>query len=57
MAIKIKASHRGLLTAKAKKAGMGTQAFARKEAHNPNASPATRKQSIFAENASKWKKK
>lgn len=57
MAIKIKESHKGRLTAKAKKAGMGVQEFASKEAHNKNASPATRKQAIFAENAKKRHKK
>lgn len=55
--IEIKKSHRGRLTAKANKAGEGVQSFARKEAHNPNASAATRKQAQFAVNASKWNKK
>ena len=55
--IHIKESHKGLLTKKAKSAGMGTQAFAKKEEHNKNASPATRKQAVFAVNASKWSKK
>ncbi len=47
----IKESHKGRLTAKANRAGESVQTFARKEAHNPNASPATRKQSQFAINA------
>lgn len=54
MAINIKPSHKGLFTAKAKKAGEGVQAFARKEANSKSASPATKKQAVFAENAKKW---
>jgi hypothetical protein len=39
----------GAFRAKAEKAGMSTQAFARKEAHNPNASPRTKKQAVLAQ--------
>ena len=38
----------GAFGAKADKAGMSTQAFARKEAHNPKASPRTKKQAVLA---------
>jgi hypothetical protein len=48
MAIKIKKSHEGLFTAKAKRAGKPVQEYAREEAHDPKASPATRKQANFA---------
>lgn len=54
--IKIKPSHRGLFTAKAKRAGMSVQAYARKVLANPKAYPAaTVKQANFARNAKKWK--
>lgn len=44
----------GALTAKAKKAGMGVQAYARAHEHSPGL---TGKQARFAVNASKWKHK
>lgn len=58
MAIKIKKSHEGLFTAKAKKAGMSVQAFAKKVLSAPEGkySPATRKQANFAKNAKAWGK-
>ena len=56
MAIKIKKSHEGLFTAKAKRAGMGVQAFAKKVLSAPEGkySPATRRQANFARNAKSW---
>lgn len=55
--IKIKKANRGLFTAKAKRAGMGVQAFARKVlAKGSTASAATKKQANFARNASKWRR-
>lgn len=55
MAIKIKKSREGLFTAKAKKAGMGVQAFARKVlAKGSKATAATKKQANFARNAARW---
>lgn len=56
MVIKIKESHKGLFTAKANKAGMSVGAFANKEVSSKTASPATKKQAVFAKNASNWKK-
>lgn len=54
--IKIKPSHRGLFTEKAKKAGMSTQQFANHvTAPNSHANAATKKQATFAKNAKKWK--
>jgi len=54
--IKIKPSHEGLFTAKAKKAGMSVQAFAAKVLANKDKYPAsTVKQATFARNAKKWK--
>jgi len=54
--IKIKPSHEGLFTAKAKKAGMSVQAFAAKVLANKDKYPAaTVKQATFAKNAKKWK--
>ena len=52
--IHINPAHKGEFTAKAKKAGMGVQAYAAKEAADPHASPATKKQAVFAKNAKKW---
>ena len=54
--ISIKPSHEGLFTAKAKKAGMGVQAFAKKVLAAPvgKYSPSTRRQANFAANAKKW---
>lgn len=49
--IKIKKSHEGLFSAKAKRAGMSTQAYARKEYHAPGA---LGKQARFAANAANW---
>ena len=55
--IRIKKSREGLFTAKAKRAGMGVQAFAKKVLSAPAGkySPATRRQANFAANAKKWK--
>jgi len=55
MAIHIKASHKGRLTRKATAAGQSPIEYAKKMAHNPGASEATRKQAQFAINARKWK--
>ena len=55
--IHIKPENRGKFTAKAKRAGMGVQAYARKVlAKGSGASAETRKQANFARNASKWEK-
>jgi len=52
----IKKSHEGLFTAKAKKAGMGVQEFARHVlSHKSDYDEATIKQANFAKNAKKWK--
>lgn len=57
MSIKIKKSHKGLFTKKAKAAGMSVQGFAAKATKpGSGASAATKKQAVFAKNASKWKK-
>lgn len=58
MAIKIRKSMEGVFTAKAKKAGMGVQAFAKKVLSAPEGkySPATRRQANFARNAKSWGK-
>jgi len=55
--IKIKPSREGAFTAKARKAGMGVQAYARKVLSAPEGrySSATRKQANFAKNAKRWK--
>ena len=55
--IKIKPSREGVFTAKARRAGMGVQAYARKVLAAPDGrySPATRKQANFAKNAKRWK--
>ena len=57
MAIKIKKSREGSFTAKAKRAGMGVQAFARKVLAAPEGrySASTRKQANFARNAKAWR--
>jgi hypothetical protein len=52
MAINIKPSHEGIFEMAAKRAGKGTQEFAREEKHSDN--PARRKQATFALNAKKW---
>jgi len=53
----IKKSHRGRLTAKAKKAGLSPLAFARKVVANPSAySKSTDKQAQFAVNFNKGRK-
>jgi hypothetical protein len=55
--IHIKPSKRGVFTAKAKRAGMGVQAYARKVLANKSRySSSTVKQANFARNAKKWKK-
>jgi len=56
--IHIKPQNRGKFTAKAKRAGMSVQAYARKVLKKGSkASAATRKQANFARNARKWKRK
>lgn len=57
MAIKIKKSHEGRFTAKAKAAGMSVAAYAKKVlSAEPGKYPAsTRRQANFARNARKWK--
>jgi hypothetical protein len=53
--IKIKKSHEGLFTAKAKKAGMSVQAFAKHVlANKGNFDTSTIKQAVFCSNAKKW---
>lgn len=52
--IAIKPSHEGLFTAKAHKAGKSVSEYASEEAHSSTASTATKKQAVFAENASHW---
>ena len=52
MAIHIKKSHEGLLTAKAKRAGQSLDEFER--SHRNTSDSATKKQIVFAENAKKW---
>jgi hypothetical protein len=47
----IKASHKGLFTAKAKAAGMSVQAYAAKVLADPNADVVTKRQANFAKNA------
>jgi len=55
--IRIKPSNRGKFTAKAKRAGMGVQAYARKVLANKKRYPSsTVRQANFARNAAKWKK-
>lgn len=53
MAIKIDPKNEGKFTAKAKRAGMGVQAYAKKVLAAPEGrfSPETRKQANFARNA------
>ena len=55
--IHINPANKGKFTAKAKAAGMGVQAYARKVLASKNASPATKKQANFARNAKKWSHK
>ena len=53
--IHIKKSREGLFSAKARRAGMGVQAYARKVlAKGSRASAATKRQANFARNAKKW---
>ena len=53
--IHIRKSREGLFSAKAKRAGMGVQAYARKVlAKGSRASAATKRQANFARNAKKW---
>ena len=53
--IHIKKSHEGLFTAKAKRAGMGVQEFARHVLANKGKyDAATVKQAQFARNSTKW---
>lgn len=53
--IRIKPENKGKFTAKAKRAGMSVQEYARKVMSNPNAPAALRKQANFARNAKKFK--
>ena len=54
--IKIKPANRGKFTAKAKAAGMGVQAYAKKVMKKGSkATAATKRQAVFARNAKKWK--
>ena len=46
-------SREGIFTAKAKKAGMSVQAYARKVLSDPNASTKTKRQAAFAKRAGK----
>lgn len=53
--IRIRKSREGLFAAKARRAGMGVQAYARKVlARGSRASAATKRQANFARNAKKW---
>jgi len=52
--IKIKPSHKGLFSAKAKAAHMSVQAYAAKVMRDPSADSATKKQANFAINATKF---
>ena len=53
--IRIRKSREGLFSAKAKRAGMGVQAYARKVlAKGSRASASTKRQANFARNAKKW---
>ena len=55
--IRINPANKGKFTAKAKAAGMGVQAFAKKSLKKGSkATAATRKQANFARNAAKWHK-
>lgn len=57
--IKIKKANEGIFTSKAKRAGMGVQAFAKKVLSAPEGkySPATRRQANFARRAGTgWRK-
>jgi len=54
--IHIKEANKGKFSAKAKRAGMSVQAYARKVLKKGSkASAATKKQANFARNAKKWK--
>lgn len=56
MPIEIKKSREGLFTAKAKRAGMSVQAYAKKVlAPGSRASAETKKQANFARNAKEWR--
>lgn len=56
--IKIKPSHVGLFSEKARKAGMSVQQYASHvTAPNSGASAATKKQATFAKNAAGWNHK
>ena len=53
--IHIRKSREGLFSAKAKRAGMGVQAYARKVlAKGSRASASTKRQANFARNAKRW---
>lgn len=47
----------GAFTAKAKDAGMSTQEYAKKEAHNPRASTRTKRQAALARTLGKMSKR
>lgn len=56
--INIKPENKGKLTAKAKRAGMGVQAFARKVlANKEDYNQSTEKQAQFSVNSTKWRKR
>lgn len=55
MAIEINPAHKGEFTAKAKKAGMSVQEYAKKMASSSSASSKTKKQAVFAKNAKNFK--
>lgn len=58
MAIKIKPSHKGRFTAKAKRAGKSVSAYASQVLKSGSkASASTRRQANFAKNAARWKHK
>jgi hypothetical protein len=55
--IHINPANKGKFTAKAKRAGMGVQAYAKKVLKKGSkASTATKRQANFARNAKRWKK-
>lgn len=54
--INIKSENKGKFTAKAKRAGMGVQAFAKKVlANKEDYNSSTEKQAVFARNSTKFK--
>ena len=53
----VKPSHRGVFKAKAEKAGMSTQAYAKKVRNDPKASAKTKKQANLAITFGKYRNK